>query len=68
MNRREFFLAWIFQNRRTSLEVEVLEVFSASEGPSALLVHHGAKPRARLLRNGSGPTTGRLSSAGSAMD
>jgi hypothetical protein len=40
MTRREFFLTWIFQGRSTSLEVEVIEVFSGSDGPSGLLVHH----------------------------
>jgi hypothetical protein len=43
MNRREFFMAWIFQNRTNSVEVEVMEVFSSSEGPSALLVHHASE-------------------------
>src|SRR5437763_1068767 len=43
MNRREFFSTWIFQNRSASVEVEVMEVFSSSEGPSALLVHHGSE-------------------------
>jgi hypothetical protein len=40
INRREFFLGWLVQNRPARVEVEVIEVFSASEGPSALLVHH----------------------------
>jgi hypothetical protein len=41
MNRRQFFLTWLLQkNEPTSLEVEVIEVFSASEGPSAFLAHH----------------------------
>jgi len=43
MNRREFFLTWIFQNRSTSTEVEVMEVFAASDGPSAFLVHHASE-------------------------
>jgi hypothetical protein len=42
MNRRQFFLGmgWSFQERPATLEVEVMEVFSASSGPSAFLVHH----------------------------
>jgi len=40
MNRRQFLLAWIIQNRSTSVEGEVMEVFSASDGPAAFLVHH----------------------------
>jgi len=44
MNRRQFLLAWMFQNRSASVEVEVMEVFSASNGPSALLVHHASEP------------------------
>lgn len=43
MNRRQFLLAWIFQNRSASVEVEVLEVFSAFDGPSAFLVHHASE-------------------------
>jgi hypothetical protein len=43
MNRREFFLAWRSQSRSTSIEAEVIEVFSTSEGPSALLVHHASE-------------------------
>jgi hypothetical protein len=43
MNRREFFLTWIFQDRPASMEVEVMEVFSASDGPSAFLVHHASE-------------------------
>jgi hypothetical protein len=40
MTRREFFLGSLFQNRIASIAVEVIEVFSGSEGPSALLAHH----------------------------
>ena len=40
MNRRQFFLAWLYQTSSNSVEVEVMEVFTASDGPSALLVHH----------------------------
>jgi len=43
VNRRQFFLAWIFQNRLTSVEVEVMEVFAVSDGPCAFLVHHASK-------------------------
>ena len=39
MNRREF-LALLLQSRSASVEVAVMEVFSASDGPSAFLVHH----------------------------
>jgi len=43
MNRREFLFSGIqgrvFQ-RGTALQMEVMEVFSASNGSSALLVHH----------------------------
>ena len=40
MNRREFFLALLLQSRSASVEVAVMEVFSASDGPAAFLVHH----------------------------
>ena len=40
MNRREFFFVLLFQNRSAPLEVAVMEVFSASDGPAAFLVHH----------------------------
>ena len=40
MNRRQFFLGWTFQKGRASLEVEVMETFSGSGGPSVFLVHH----------------------------
>ena len=43
MTRREFFLSWMFQNRPAAVEVEVIEIFSASAGPSALLVHHATQ-------------------------
>ena len=43
MNRREFFFVLLFQNRSAPLEVAVMEVFSASDGPAALLVHHADK-------------------------
>jgi len=43
VNRREFFLSWIFQKQSSSIEAEVMEVFSTSDGPSALLVHHAAE-------------------------
>jgi hypothetical protein len=33
----------MFQSRSSSAEVEVIEVFSASDGPSALLVHHASE-------------------------
>ena len=42
MNRRQFFLGLIFQERPTTLQVEVMEVFSSSDGPSAFLVHHAS--------------------------
>ena len=41
MNRREFLLTWIVRQSRAALSIEVIEVFSSPEGPSALLVHHG---------------------------
>ena len=40
VNRREFFLALLLQSRSASVEVAIMEVFSASDGPSAFLVHH----------------------------
>ena len=43
MNRRQFFLAWMFQNRSPSVEVEVMEAFATSDGPSAFLVHHASE-------------------------
>src|SRR5881296_1717960 len=43
MNRREFFLTWIVQSQSTSIEVEVIEVFPASDGPSVFLVHHASE-------------------------
>jgi len=43
MNRRQFFLGWIFQNAPTIVQVEVMEVFRPSEGPSAFLVHHASE-------------------------
>src|SRR4026208_1078157 len=48
MTRREFFLGSLFQNRTTSIAVEVIEFFSGSKGPSALLVHHTSE----ATRNG----------------
>jgi hypothetical protein len=43
ITRREFFLGWIAQERPVGIEVEVIEVFSASEGPSAVLIHHASE-------------------------
>ena len=43
MNRRQFLLAWMFQNRSASVEVEVMEVFSTPDGPSAFLIHHASE-------------------------
>jgi hypothetical protein len=43
LSRREFFLGWLVQGRPPGVEVEVIEVFSASEGPSAFLVHHASE-------------------------
>ena len=40
INRREFLLGWTRQSRSDSVEVEVMEVFAASEGPFAFLIHH----------------------------
>jgi len=40
MTRREFFFGLMFQKKPTTLQVQVMEVFSDSNGPSALLVHH----------------------------
>ena len=42
MNRRQFLLAWMFQNR-SAFEVAVMEVFSASDGPCAFLVRHASE-------------------------
>jgi hypothetical protein len=43
MNRRDFLLTWIFQKQSTSIEVEVMEVFSPSDGPRALLVNDASE-------------------------
>ena len=43
MNRRQFFLGLIFQERPATLQVEVMEVFSGSDGPFALLVHQASE-------------------------
>jgi hypothetical protein len=43
MNRREFFLTWIFQGRSAPLEAKVMEAFTSSDGPSAFLVHHASE-------------------------
>jgi hypothetical protein len=44
MKRREFLLgvtaASVAARPQSSIEVEVMEVFSSADGPSALLVHH----------------------------
>ena len=41
INRRLFLIGWIFQHRVAApLQVEVMEVFLASDGPCAILVHH----------------------------
>ena len=40
MNRRQFFLSFAFQGKPTTLQLQVIEVFSSSDGPSAFLVHH----------------------------
>jgi len=42
MNRRQFFLSFVFQVKPTTLELQVMEVFSGSDGPSAFLVHHSS--------------------------
>ena len=43
MNRREFFLAWLFRRRSSLIEVAVMEVFSTPDGPSTFLVHHATE-------------------------
>jgi hypothetical protein len=43
MNRRQFFVALLFQNRPASVEAEVIEVFTTSDGPSGFLVHHASE-------------------------
>jgi hypothetical protein len=42
MNRREFLFGWplLAPQQSETLQVEVMEVFAASSGSSALLVHH----------------------------
>ena len=40
MNRREFLFSWTLRQSKAGLSLEVIEVFSSLEGPSALLVHH----------------------------
>jgi hypothetical protein len=43
MNRREFLFCGIARQSKIGLAVEVIEVFSSLEGPSALLVHHATE-------------------------
>jgi hypothetical protein len=43
ISRRGFLLSWFVQNRPATVEVEVMEAFSTSGGPSALLVHHATE-------------------------
>ena len=43
MNRRQFFLGLIFQEKPITLQVEVMEVFSSSDGPAGFLVHHASE-------------------------
>lgn len=60
MKRREFLLGSLVSVRvrqQSSIQVEVMEVFSPSSGPSALLVHHADEPTREafadwLRRNG----------------
>jgi len=40
MNRREFLFSWSIPQSKAGLSVEVIEVFSSPDSPSALLVHH----------------------------
>jgi len=62
MKRREFLIGSAMSSALASpqntLEVEVMEVFSSSTGPSALLVHHANEATretfANWLRNNSG--------------
>jgi len=43
MNRRLFLSSWFFQQKPATVPVEVMEIFSASEGPSAFLIHHASE-------------------------
>jgi len=43
MNRREFLLGGIAPKQPAALQVEVMEVFSSSDGPAAFLVHHATE-------------------------
>jgi hypothetical protein len=60
MNRRQFFLRLLSQEKSTTIEVVVMEVFSGSDGPSAFLVHHANEATravfAEWLRRNSGAT------------
>jgi len=40
MTRREFFAGLVFQEKPITVQIQVMEVFSDSNGPSAFLVHH----------------------------
>jgi hypothetical protein len=40
MNRREFLFSWTIPQLKSGLSLEVIEIFSSPDGPSALLVHH----------------------------
>jgi hypothetical protein len=45
MDRRQFLSLWMMPQTTRSrfVEVEVMEIFSTSDGPSALLVHHASE-------------------------
>lgn len=54
MKRREFLGGGLLSStarRQSAIEVEVMEVFSSSSGPSALLVHHADEPTREAFAN-----------------
>ena len=56
MQRREFLLGTVLgsgfvQKEPDTIRVEVMEIFSASTGPSALLVHHADEARREVFAN-----------------
>ena len=54
MKRREFLvggLTWMAPTPQDDLTIEVMEVFSSSRGPSALLVHHADEATRETFSN-----------------
>jgi hypothetical protein len=54
MKRREFLAGGLLSGaarRQSEIEIEVMEVFSSSSGPSALLVHHADEATREAFAN-----------------